>query len=211
MTEDPSTVSLLCAPKIVRTRKFVAAIAAAPAVVSTSYLDDALRQESLPDPEDYPLVDKESEDKWDFRLSDSLARASVNKRRLLKGWTIFCTEAVTGGWETFRDIITANGGNCCLWKGRGSMSVSRRSIDVQAEESQNQKEDEGDVLYLISEPEWKETTLWSKFRDLAKKHDMIPRIVRADWILYVCMAQVVAWDPAWELSEEALDAMAKKG
>jgi hypothetical protein len=210
ITDDVKRVDLLCAPKIVRTKKFVSALACGPTIVGSSYLDYALRNNKLPPPEKHYLRDREFEKQHGFHLNEALERAKQNQKRLLRDWTLFCTPNVSGGFDTFKDIVVANGGVCQLWKGRAThVTAAKRSIDHANDtaESQNQQEDEGDVLYLISEPNRNEFPLWKSFRDLAAKHDMIPRIVRTEWLLFVAMAQYVHWDSDWELTEEAVDAM----
>ncbi|KAH4016316.1 hypothetical protein HBH82_201290 [Parastagonospora nodorum] len=207
ITDDFKKVDLVCAPKPVRTKKFVAALACAPTLVSTTYLDAALKNNKLPPPEKHILEASEFERENGFRMSEATARAKQNKHRLLKDWTIFCTQNVAGGFETYKDIIEANGGKCAMWKGRTtSITASKRKKNPSTEESQNQKEDEGDVLYLISDPDKKEFANWSKFKELAEKHDMIPRIVKTEWILNVAMSQYVHWKEEWELSEETVKA-----
>lgn len=208
ITDDFKKVDMVCAPHPVRTKKFIAALACAPTLVSTSYLDFALKNNKLPPTEKHLLEAREFEEANNFRLSEALERAEQNKHRLLKDWTIFCTQNVSGGFDTYKDIIEANGGKCCMWKGRTTnITASKRSLNTSEEEvSQNQTEDEGDVLYLISDPDKKEFVNWTKFRELAEKHDMIPRIVKTEWILSVAMAQYVHWDPQWELDEKAVKA-----
>jgi hypothetical protein len=211
ITEDFRKVDLLCAPKPVRTKKFVAALACAPTLVSTTYLDYALKNGKLPPPEKHLLEARDFEQTNGFRMDEAVVRAKQNKHRLLKDWTIFCTEKVGGGFETYKDIIEANGGKCAMWKGRTThITASKRKVNsssVANDESQNQKEDEGDVLYLISDPDKKEFANWAKFRELATKHDMIPRIVKTEWLLCVAMSQYVHWKEGWELSEEVVKAM----
>ncbi|KAF2833518.1 hypothetical protein CC86DRAFT_365393 [Ophiobolus disseminans] len=207
ITDDFKKVDLLCAPKPVRTKKFVAALACAPTLVSTTYLDYALKNNKLPLPEKHFLDAKDFEDANGFRMDEAMDRAKQNKHRLLKDWTIFCTQNVAGGFDTYKEIIEANGGKCAMWKGRTtSITASKRSKNLATEESQNQKEDEGDVLYLISDPDKKDFANWVKFRELAKKHDMIPRIVKTEWILSVAMSQYVHWKDDWELIEEGVKA-----
>jgi hypothetical protein len=200
-------VDLLIAPSVVRTKKFVSALACGPTVVSTSYLDYALKQNKLPPPEKHILHDSSFEKQRGFRISEAVERAKQNKQRLLKDWAIFCTDKVAGGFDTFKDITVANGGKCMLWKGRTtSLNPSKRTLDSEDQEvSQNQEEDEGDVLYLISDPNKKEFELWKKFRALAKQHNMTPRIVTTEWLLFVAMAQYVHWDPKWELNEDMVN------
>ncbi|CAO2650493.1 Nn.00g017850.m01.CDS01 [Neocucurbitaria sp. VM-36] len=209
ITEDFKKVDLVCAPHPVRTKKFIAALACAPTLVSTSYLDYALKHNKLPPTEKHLLKATDFEEASGFRLAEALERAKQNKHRLLKDWTIFCTQNVGGGFDTYKDIIEANGGKCAMFKGRTTnITASKRSLNTsEAEVSQNQEEDEGDVLYLISDPDKKEFANWAKFRELAKTHDMIPRIVKKDWLLFVAMAQYVHFDPEWELSEEAVKAL----
>ncbi|KAF2856285.1 BRCT domain-containing protein [Plenodomus tracheiphilus IPT5] len=204
ITDDFKRVDLVCAPHPVRTKKFIAAMACAPTLVSTSYLDFALKNNKLPPPEKHLLQDPDFEKANKFKLSEALARAQQNKHKLLKGWQIFCTQNVAGGFDTYKDIIDANGGRCFCWRGRPTtVTASKRRLDPQeAEVSQNQVEDEGDVLYLISDADKKEFASWVKFRELAAKHDMVPRIVKTEWLLSIAMAQYVHWNPEWELSEE---------
>jgi hypothetical protein len=207
ITDDFKKVDLLCAPKPVRTKKFVAALACAPTIVSTTYLDAALKSNKLPPPEKHLLEVKDFEEANGVRISEAMTRATQNKHRLLKDWTIFCTQNVAGGFDTYKDIIEANGGKCAMWKGRTtSITASKRPKNPATEESQNQKEDEGDVLYLISDPDKKEFGNWAKFRELAEKHDMVPRIVKTEWILNVAMSQYVHWKEEWELDEEKVKA-----
>ncbi|KAF2120709.1 hypothetical protein BDV96DRAFT_513508 [Lophiotrema nucula] len=207
INEDYKNVNLLCAPKVVRTKKFVAALADAPTLVSTSYLDYALKHNKLPPAEKHLLRDPAFEETQGFNLEESLERAKQNNHHLLKNWTIFCTETVAGGFDTYKEIIVANGGECLRWAGRPtSITSAKRTVDAAAGEvSQNQEEDEGDVLYLISEPHKREFNLWEKFRDMAKKHDMVPRIVRTEWLLFVAMAQYVHFEKEWELNEDIVN------
>lgn len=211
ITDDFKKVDLVCAPQPVRTKKFIAAIACAPTLVSTSYLDYALKNNKLPPAEKHLLQARDFEEANNFRLSEALDRAKQNKHRLLKDWTIFCTEKVAGGFDTYKEIIEVNGGKCTVWKGRAmTVSASKRILNISDKEvSQNQVEDEGDVLYLISDADKKEFGNWAKFRELAEKHDMIPRIVKTEWLLNVAMAQYVHWDQQWELSEELVNAAKK--
>ncbi|KAH7130690.1 hypothetical protein B0J11DRAFT_483490 [Dendryphion nanum] len=205
IVEDVKNVDILCAPKIVRTPKFISALACGPIIVASSFIDQALKENSIPPFEKHPLKDPDFLNSHGIDLDDAVVRARQNKRRLLKGWQIYCTAG--GNFETYRKIIEANGGQCNMWRGQGSrMTASKRVIDTTNQEvSQNQEEDEGDVLYLISGTSAEDIKLWSKFRNLATKHDMIPRIVSTEWPIHIAMAQKIHFDPKWELDEEAMD------
>lgn len=210
VTQTPEEVTILCAPRIVRTKKFVAALSNAPAVVTTKFLDQCLKTKKVPSLEDYTLNDEEGEKKQGIKLRDTIIRAEQNHRQLLDGWQIFVTEKVNGGFETFKDIITANGGTCIQWKGRATAVSKRKKGDTAMgldpassdELELNRANDEGDTLYLISSVETEDVKLWSKFRDMAKKADMRPRIVKPDWILLVALSQMIQFDDRWELTDD---------
>ncbi|KAF1968313.1 hypothetical protein BU23DRAFT_514751 [Bimuria novae-zelandiae CBS 107.79] len=204
VVDDPKKVDILCAPKVVRTLKFVAALAEGPQLVNSEYLDYAIKHNKLPDAKTFPLDDRNFRKQHGIDLSDAITRAKQNKHRLLKDFTIFCTEKAK--FDVYKDIVAANGGKCLKWDNRTtSVSASKRKIESQPKEvSQNLEEDEGDVLYLISEPLKTEVKLWTKFRELAKKHDMVPRIVSTEWLLNVAMAQRMHWKGEWELSEDTV-------
>jgi hypothetical protein len=174
--------------------------------VSTSYLDYALKHHKLPPVEKHPLIDPHFEKVHGFKMNESLERARENKGRLLKNWSIFCTGAVVGGFETMKDIVEANGGACLKWEGRASVRPTHRAIDEPESQDMNQNlmEDDGNTLYLISEAKQSEVTLWKKFRDLAATHNMTPRIVKTDWLLFVAMAQYIHYNEDWELTEDRL-------
>ena len=180
--------------------------------MSTSYLDFALKNNRLPLPEKHLLTDLDFVRTHNINLEEAVQRARQNQKRLLKDWTIYCSDSVSGGFDTFKDIIAANGGHCQQWKGRGvpNATAKKRKIEKTDEVSQNQTEDEGDVLYLISEAKKSEFQNWVKFRELAKKHNMVPRIVKTEWLLYIAMAQKIHWNPEWELKEEIVNSAAKK-
>jgi hypothetical protein len=209
ITDDASNATLLCAPRIARTKKFVSALAAAPAVVSSKYIDYCLKHHNLPDPKKFPLVDKEGEERFGINLQETIERAHKNKRKLLKDFTIFCSPNVTGGYDTYSSIVAANGGQCQLYKGRTNMTVSKRKISnpsaaALAEAEPQSTGDEKDDMYLISEAKQSEVHNWQKFRELAENVNMIPRIVSTEWLLTTAMAQELRFDESWELNEEKL-------
>ncbi|KAI9686070.1 MAG: hypothetical protein M1822_004053 [Bathelium mastoideum] len=207
VTEDPTKATILCAPKVMRTRNFVVALAFAPLVVGTSFLDHCLKHNSPPPTAPHALGnDRDTKEQFGFCISESVERAKVNKGRMLRGWKIFCTEAVKGGFETYKDIVKYNGGQCLLWKGRQSLTVTKQQLVQKAgEEGQSQDggdEDEDDIAYLISGTSEKEIELWTKFRGWAEKNDLKPRIVSKDWLLISAMAQQIEWKEEYELSTD---------
>ncbi|KAI6903363.1 hypothetical protein KC355_g19275, partial [Hortaea werneckii] len=62
-------------------------------------------------------------------------------------------------------------------------------------------EDELDCVYLVSGTTEAEKKLWKGFRSTAEKQELVPRIVRTDWLLNAAMSQRVRWDAKWALDE----------
>lgn len=137
-------------------------------------------------------------------LSDSLARARINNRRLLRGWTIYVTHNIAAGYETFRAMIEVNGGQAVVYKGRTGVQLPRarlrRDEDPDAgAESQHQGGDvECDYVYLVSGSEDDESKLWGTFQALAKKQGLQARIVKTEWLLNLALKQEVEWNEGWK-------------
>ena len=201
---DAITCTHLAAPNIVRTEKFICALAHAPTIVSTDFIDDCLDQDELLDPDDYLLDDEDGEKRLGYKLSDSLRLAQKNKGKLLKGYAIYCTESIHGGFETYRAIINVNGGKCHLYRARAGSHTGLQS---------NQEEDEpqpGDRrtpqhIYLISGVTPEEARLWPKFRQMAAEMGKIPRVVRNDWMLNLALSQEVHWKDTYALTDNDIE------
>lgn len=202
LTTDPKEVDILVAARLLRTRKFVCALAGAPLVVDTTFLDSALKQKRLVE-EPPMLKDRDGEQRMGFTLAESLERAKINDRKLFKGWSIFVTRDVKGGFDTYRDIVSLNGGTALLYTGRTGLNLPKRKIeDNPGAESQNQGgEAEYDFVYLVSGESEAEMKLWSKFRDMAHKQGLEARVVGTDWLVSAGLSQQVEWKSKWELNE----------
>lgn len=196
LTQDSKDVDILVAPKILRTPKFVCALASAPLVVDTKYLDAALKQKKLVD-NPVILQDRDAEKRMGFSLADALGRAKINDHKLFRGWNIFVTRDITGTFDTFKSIITLNGGQAMMYQGRTGTTIPKRRLrdDPGAgEESQHQGGDEEyDHVYLVSGTSEPEQKLWKSFTELAAKQDLEARIVKADWLLHAAMSQQIVW------------------
>lgn len=202
----------MCAPRLLRTRKFLAALAVAPEVVSTEYLDYALQRNQLHDTCQFPLLDRDGEERFGIRLRDTLDRAKTNQRRLLRGWTIYVTERISSGYDTFANLIDMNGGTAIAYRGRTGIVLPKKrksrteDDEGRGPEAENQggEEEETDFVYLVSSTADEEVKTWATFRKTAEKQGRKPRIVKTDWLLNLCMDQRVSWDGKWELSEDTV-------
>lgn len=185
ITTDPTKATHLAAPHIVRTVKFVTALAYAPLVISTDFIEACLREDEMLDPEDYVLKDTENEKKLHLSLKDSRIRAKKNANQLLQDRCIYCMEEITGGFDTFKAIVEANGGRCMLWKNRKGATVPSKRADS---EDSTDTEAHNDV-YLLSDDGKQNQGLWSRFREMVEGCRKVPRIVKTDWILETAMSQ----------------------
>lgn len=206
LTQDPKDVDILVAPKMLRTPKFVCALASAPLVVDTKYLDTALKQKKLVENPTI-LQDRDAENRMGFSLADALERAKINNRKLFRGWSIFVTRDIPGTFDTFSSIISLNGGKPLMYQGRTGTTLPKRRLkdDPNAGgESQHQGgEEEFDYVYLVSGTSEPEKKLWKSFSELAARQGLEARIVKADWLLHAAMSQQIAWKDTWDLTEGA--------
>jgi len=147
-----------------------------------------LAEDDLPDPDKYILEDKANEKRFGFTLAQCLDRAKANRNQLLHGRTIYCMENVHGGFETFRSIVEANGGQCNSYKARpGTMVPSKR-----ADSEMSGTDDDGqNEVYLLSTPDPDNAKIWTRFRAMAEGSRKNPRIVRTDWLLESAMHQKI--------------------
>jgi len=182
VTQDPSRATHLASPNILRTHKFVTAIAYAPMILSIKYLEDSLDSEEPLDPSQYPLRDNANEKKFGFTLKQSTERAKKNGRKLFAGQTLYCVEDIHGGFDVMKSIVEANGGSCQMYRGRPTSLVpSRRG------ESEGRHVDEDAIL--VSGTSKEDQRLWPRFRQMAEGARKSPHIVRVDWLLESAMSQ----------------------
>lgn len=177
----------LAAPLIVRTVKFLAALARGPTVISSDFISTALDTGEVPPVEDFVLQDKESEDKFEMKLSRSVARAKANRGKLLAGIPIYCTDKVRNGADSYKTISEANGAIFKIYRARSGTTIKPTTVE----------EDGGappEPVYLLSTNTPEERQLWARFRDMAEKGNMEPRVVAPDWLLDVAMAQQVRFN-----------------
>lgn len=170
---------------MVRTQKFLCAVASAPVIVSTDFIDMCIQKGKVPNVEDFLLKDVANEKKFGYKLKDILVRAKKNKRSLLRGIPIYCTAQIANGPDTYKAIAKANGGEFHVYTGKGGAQIK----PTKPEEDSIGPE----PVYLITGPRPEERKLWPAFTEMAQKGNMIPRIVHAEWLLDVAMSQQSKW------------------
>lgn len=186
IVQDTRTCTHLAAPAMVRTQKFLCALAGGPIVVSSDFIDNCLKQGKLPRVEDFILQDKENEKKFGMKLTDILTRARANKRHLLIRVPVYCTAEAPNGPDTYKAIVQANGGIFSVYRARNAPTIK----PTRPEDDDGEPE----PVYLITGPKPEERRIWSKFEEMAKAGNMIPRIVHPEWLLDVAMSQQLKWN-----------------
>ena len=188
VTQEPSRATHLAAPAILRTHKFVLALAYAPAIISTTFIDACLEKDDLPDPDNYALEDKLNEERLGFTLDQSRQRAKDNRNQLFQGRTLYCMENIHGGYDTFRSIVEANGGRCNLYRGRAGTMVPSRRADSELSGAEDDVQNE---VILISGPDPENSRVWARFKAMAEGSRTTPKIVKSDWLLETAMHQKI--------------------
>ena len=192
--DKASEVDVLVSHKILKTPKFLGAIAGGAVAVGPDWLDKMLEKETVVDAAPWALKDNEMEAEYKFDLQQSLVRARSNLQHggLLRGMRIYHTEHIQNA-ATWQKIVSLNSGTCLPYKGRESRLPETRAID-------NREPSEEQALYLITVPT--DRKVWGKFRTMATKHGYRPIVVTHEWLLRVCMTQdLKVWEPEWDLFE----------
>jgi hypothetical protein len=187
IVQEGQACDYLVAPQVVRTVKFLCALARGAVVLSSSFIDKVLEIGDVPDVEDFILQDKEAERKYSFKLEKSMARAKANRGKLLRGIPIYCTEKARNGPDSYQSIAEANGAIFKLYRARSGTTIKPTT----AEEDGFAKPE---PVYLLAGNSPDEKQLWERFSKMAEEGNMEPRIVDPDWLLDVAMAQEVRFD-----------------
>ncbi|EGC41268.1 BRCT domain-containing protein [Histoplasma capsulatum var. duboisii H88] len=200
IVQDASKCTHLAAPSVLRTHKFVNAIAYAPVILNADFVAACLEQNQLLNPNEFLLQDPKSEKKYNFSLERARLKALENKNQLLDGKIIYCVETIPGGFDAFKSIIETNGGQCFLFRGRSGITLPNRRRS--GENKENDGAPSFDEIYLISGTEKNHVRLWPKFRNMVLNAKKTPKIVRPDWLLNIAMAQEWRMEDSLELVED---------
>lgn len=186
IVHENAACDYLAAPHMVRTIKFLRALARGPEVINSSFIDACLEAGERLDVNEYKLKDKANEARFGVKLEKSIARARENKGRLLWGVPIYCTKDIKSGAESYRPIAEANGAIFKTYTGRGASTIKPTNPD---EDSQGQE-----PVYLLTSGSKAERELWTRFEKMARDGNMDPRVVSSDWLLQVAMSQELKFD-----------------
>ena len=181
--EDPALCTYLAAPHLVRTEKFCCALARAPTVVSTTWVEACVREARLIDPKEHLLRDPEGEKRLRINLSVSLARARANQGLLLDDQAVYCAPGVHGGFETCRRIVEANGGVCVPFR------TAKRPANAPDSER----------IVLLSGDGPGDRKLWGRFQGMAEALGREWCVYRAEWLLEMALGQRLEWSDKYNV------------
>ncbi|KAI0820066.1 hypothetical protein BC628DRAFT_1399403 [Trametes gibbosa] len=112
--KKPSECTHLLVKNVVRTEKFLCALATAPYVLSEKWAVTSVAAKKLLPEDDYMVQDPETEKKYGFILADALKRAKKNTGKLFAGKTFYVTPKVQIEKQLLKNVVTANGGQVCI-------------------------------------------------------------------------------------------------
>ncbi|KAF9051195.1 hypothetical protein BDZ89DRAFT_1057049 [Hymenopellis radicata] len=101
-TTRPSDCTHLIVPRIIRTEKFLCALAAIPWIVTEEWATESVKAAKL--------LQNENEAKYDFTLDESLARAKESQGRLFRNTLFYITSKVPVDFKLLKNVVVAFGG-----------------------------------------------------------------------------------------------------
>ncbi|KAK2073496.1 hypothetical protein P8C59_007778 [Phyllachora maydis] len=153
------TCDYIAAPRVIRTMKFLRALAHGAEVINSSFVDECLETGQLARIEDHPLNDGENEERFGVCLQQAVARARKNNGKLLWKVPIYCTQDINNGIDSFRPIAEANGAIFKPYSARSGTTIRPTTAE----------EDAGsppEPVYLLSSTSPIEKKLWPKFEEM---------------------------------------------
>ncbi|KAM0525744.1 hypothetical protein ACHAPE_000455 [Trichoderma viride] len=195
IVQEGQPCDYLAAPHVVRTVKFLCALARGPTVISSTFIEKSLETGKLQDVEDFILRDAEAESKYDVNLEKSVARAKAHRGKLLRSIPIYCTDKIKNGPESYRAIAEANGAMFMIYRARSGTTIKPTTAEQDGFATP-------EPVYLLSGATPEEKQLWKRFKEMAVNGHMEPRVVSPDWLLDVAMAQQVRFDKKFLLEAE---------
>ncbi|KAG6888376.1 hypothetical protein C0995_008814 [Termitomyces sp. Mi166 len=110
ITVKPSECTHLLVPHLVRTEKFLCALASAPFILTEKWAIESAAAKKLLDERNYLLRDKANEEKFDFVLAEALSRAKELRGTLFSKMVFYITPKVPVDIRLLRNVVTACGG-----------------------------------------------------------------------------------------------------
>ncbi|KAF8336688.1 BRCT domain-containing protein, partial [Amanita rubescens] len=165
MTTHATECTHLIAPRIVRTEKFLCAMASGPFVLSEEWAKRSAAAKKLLPEKNYLLRDEAGEEKFSLKLKDAIERAKGGK--IFAGKTFYVTPKVQTDMQLLKNVIIACGAQF------SATTPTTRMLSANANR------------HIISCPE--EVSVW---RPIAAHHP----IYNQEFILSGALRQLAEWD-----------------
>jgi hypothetical protein len=124
---------VLVADRVRRTVKLLAAVASGRPVVSLEYIQRSEKEAKLLDPWDFLVTDREAEEKFQFRLSDSIRAAQ--KHRIFDQMKFYLDANVKPARSDMAAIIKAAGGTVVSKRSSETVVVADAKDQVEGSHS----------------------------------------------------------------------------
>ncbi|KAG6880099.1 hypothetical protein C0992_006373 [Termitomyces sp. T32_za158] len=127
ITVKPSECTHLLAPHLVRTEKFLCALASGPFILTDKWAIESAAARKLLDERKYLLRDKTNERKFEFVLADALLRAKELRGTLFSKMVFYITPKVPVDIKLLKNVVTACGGQ----DNGGYIAIPRNAVEAQ--------------------------------------------------------------------------------
>ncbi|KAJ7496761.1 hypothetical protein FB451DRAFT_202760 [Mycena latifolia] len=172
VTARPTECTHLIVEKLLRTEKFLCALAGAPFILMKQWAEDSAAEGSLMPEDDYLLQDDAAESKYGFRLSEAVVRARELKGKLFKDHVFYVTPKVHTNPALLRSVVLAHGGQIILTNQQLSSRIlakdpNRYVISCEADEKMCSQLPPGHPIYsqeLVLTSALKQEIDWSAHR-----------------------------------------------
>ncbi|KDQ49612.1 hypothetical protein JAAARDRAFT_165491 [Jaapia argillacea MUCL 33604] len=111
MVTEPSKCTHLISKSLARTEKLLSAMAVSPFILNAQWAIDSAKTKRIMPEEDYPLLDRDTEEKYGFKIEDALARSKESGGGLFTGMTFYVTPKVPIDRKLLKNVVVANGGS----------------------------------------------------------------------------------------------------
>ncbi|KAI0344360.1 hypothetical protein BDW22DRAFT_1355739 [Trametopsis cervina] len=136
-TTKASECTHLVARSVVRTEKFLCAMAVAAHIVTDKWIETCVSKKMVMPPEAFPLNDYENEKKYGFKLAEAVKRSKAQKGKLFEGKVFYVTPKVPVDAKLLKNVVTAGGGQILtqtptvrILKGNPNRAVISAAADI---------------------------------------------------------------------------------
>lgn len=187
VTQDPVKANIVAAPRVVRTPKFLCALAYNVQFVTLEWFLDSMEQKTVVDPSAYTLIDPVAERDYEFSFKKSKKLAKTNQQQLLAGVDLCWMPETKENRPGLEDVAKANGAALTLFtagpSGKGRLSGKSKEAGTEM------------ILLTSNASDPKQHSLCKLFTAFAASRQRKARIIDPDWLTRTALCQKIEpWD-----------------